>query len=112
MSEKTTMLVPMSCEFKDAIGKYATEHNTDSTKIVRHAVAILIGYDLEKDKVQLGRKRIYANDAERIQAGKDAAKNKRALEKKLVELYDHNEHVRTVLALRDSLIAKGINPDE
>lgn len=107
MANDSSILLNCSKEFKDAVGKYANEHDMDVAPFIRKCVADVIGYNLSGDQVTRGRKRIYGSKEEAEQARKD----RRITERALMEMFKHNEHVRTVLALRESLERKGVSPE-
>lgn len=76
-------MFPLSTELKEAMGRYATQHNMSVAQLIRQCVSKEIGYKLEE--VEAHRK--YASDAERIAAQKARNADKKALEKKLYDEY-------------------------
>lgn len=101
--EKTSILLQLTVEFKDALGQYAQEHNKPSAEIIRLAIAIYIGYDVEKASIPSGRPRIYASKEDRLEAQKKKTKKERDLVKQLMADYEHAQHMEGVKTLEEWL---------
>lgn len=110
MSDRATILIPCSQSLKDALGEYASTHNVSMSLVVREAVARYIQYPLELEELSDGRKK-YKTKEEKKEANNAKRKEERANVTKLLELLKTEQHNETIKILRDSLIAKGIDPD-
>ena len=64
---KDQIVLHASIGFKDALGAYATDHNTSMAEVIRQAVADRIGYDLSADPAR-SRTPKYATKEEQNQA--------------------------------------------
>ena len=92
MTEKTTMLIPISVEFKDAIGTYAANKKISMSQAVREVMAKEVGYDLSKDTVKLGRPK---------------KSEDRKITEKLLEQFLHETHESSIEALANWLRKRG-----
>ena len=80
MTEK--QMFPLSSELKEAIGKYATEHNISVAELIRSSVANTINFKY----TQTDSRKKYANAEERKEAQKQRQKKDREDLKKFREL--------------------------
>ena len=110
MSDKTSILIPCSQKLKDALGEYASDHKVSMSLVVREAVARYINYPLELEEVVDGRRKYKSKEA-RSEANNNQRREERANLARLMELLKTQQHNETIKILRDSLIAKGIDPD-
>ena len=77
------MMFPLSQELKDAMGRYASQHDMSVALLIRECVATKIGYKLEATESH----RKYASEAERIAAQKARNAEKKALAERLLKEY-------------------------
>lgn len=91
--EKTTLLIPISVDFKQAIGECAAKQKISMSQFVRQTVAKEVGYELERDAVKLGRP-------------KKDNENKKMINK-LLEQFLHETHEANVEALAEWLRKRG-----
>ena len=83
MTEK--QMFPLTPELKQALGKYATEHNESVASVIRRAICKEIGLPIETATTSARRK--YASVEERQAAQKARNAEKAALVKKLLAEY-------------------------
>jgi hypothetical protein len=76
-------MFPLTSDLKDAMGKYATQHDMSVAQLIRECVAERIGYELEA--VETHRK--YASQEERVAAQKIRNAERKALADRLVKEY-------------------------
>lgn len=100
--DRTQMLFVCSNEFKDALGEYATKHNLSASEVIRVAVSTYIGYDASNENF-VDKRRKYATEEERRNAQNDRMRKRRQESAKLLEAFQHEEHLRAILALEKSV---------
>jgi hypothetical protein len=76
-------MFPLSTELKEAMGKYASQHDMSVAQLIRECVADKIGYKLEPAETH----RKYASPEERIAAQKERNAARKALTDKLLAQY-------------------------
>lgn len=104
--ERTKILFVCTESFRDALCSFAEKESCSASEIVRRAVAEYIGYDISKDPpCDLRRK--YASVEDRKNAHSERQKLRRQEERKLVEAFEHEEHLRTLLVLSRSIERTG-----
>ena len=96
------MVFQLSEEFKEAIAQFAHNGNTSASDVVRNAVALHIGYDLEGEE-QPERRRKYATVAERNAAMKERAKRRRDEQREILEAIRRGERLEAIQAMAASL---------
>jgi hypothetical protein len=64
---KDQIVIQSSEAFKDALGKYAEEHDQSMADVIRKATAVMIGYDLINEP-KIARAHQYATEAEKKEA--------------------------------------------
>ena len=96
----------MSPAMKDALGKYATQHNCSMMHIVRVATAKAIGYDLSKDNIGNSVRGKYATAEERYAAQKARQQEQRHLAKKLIAEYKQQQQKNSIAAMERSIAKK------
>lgn len=103
------IVVLMSQEMKDAVKKYADEHDTNPTALARKLLAETVGYDLSSEPATATRKK-YNTAEEKDAAHKLASKKSGLLRKALFQVHTAQIHAKkellrvansTVLALSD-----------
>ena len=77
------MMFPLSSEFKQAMGEYASAHNISIAELIRTSVAKEIGFELEPTQ----KRQKYNSPEERKEAQKARAREERALARRLVSEY-------------------------
>lgn len=92
------IVVLMSAEMKDALKKYADEHDTNPTALARRLLAEHIGYALENEP-QTTRRNKYTTDEERHEAHKLASKKSGLLRKALFLMHTGQVQKREELVL-------------
>lgn len=85
-ARKPYVVVLMSAEMKDALKKYASEHDTNPTALARELLAAKIGYDISNEP-QPTRRSVYTSDEERADAKKLASKKSGLLRKALFQVH-------------------------
>lgn len=92
---RTSLMVGMSEELKDAVGVWAQSRDLSVAEVVREAIAKHIGYDLETKMAERvenrGRPRLFANKTERRAAGRERRKAKRDLAKQLLADFEKQD---------------------
>lgn len=97
---RTSQIIGMSEELKQALGEWAFANNTSVADAGRRAIAAFIDYDLEAEDEgsSRGRPRTYANKTERRAAARARNKERRELAKRLIEQHEREQ--------RDAELAK------
>ena len=99
---KVTVVAQFSEEMDNALLAFAEARDTSKADVIRRAVAAWIEYDLDAEPSS-ERRRKYATIAERNEAMKQRAKEKREINKQLLRAIELGEREETIRALAASL---------
>lgn len=106
---RTSQIIGMSEELKDALGEYAQTNDLSIADCARQAIAEFIGYDLDAEAAasgtKKGRPRVYADKAERRAAARARGKEKRTLAKQLIEEHRRQERAAELAKMQASVEA-------
>ena len=102
---KDTQVFQLSDSFKDHLATWAQTNNRSVSDVIREAVAQFTDYDLEGEP-ETERRRKYATLQERNDAMKARAKERRDIQRELVEAIRRGEKIEAIEALAASLKRK------
>lgn len=102
---KETVMVHMTHRMKEALGAYTTAHQVSMQEFIRQLIAPAIKYDYagEKKVTSAYSPRKYNSAQEREDAQKKRAKEKRELERRLMDEYKAAQKAKAIKALEGSL---------
>ncbi len=106
---RTSQIIGMSEDLKDALGEYANAHDLSIADCARQAIAQFIDYDLASEEKEAsgsrGRPRVYESKEARRAAARERSKEKRVLTRQLLEA--HREQARAdEIARMEASLAK------